>query len=141
MDHVLIDTDVILDFFFDRQPFAESASEVFSLCESGHVIGYTTPVIICNVYYLLRKIAKHEAIIAKLKQLLEIVGIIDMNREVVLKALDSKFKDIEDALQNFSASLNGDINIILTRNVKDFSKSDIAVMTPEMFVRNFSAGN
>ncbi|KHJ39745.1 hypothetical protein PBAC_02570 [Pedobacter glucosidilyticus] len=28
MDHVLIDTDVILDFFFDREPFVKSAAEI-----------------------------------------------------------------------------------------------------------------
>lgn len=33
MDKVLIDTDVILDFFFDREPFAEFATEIFNLCE------------------------------------------------------------------------------------------------------------
>jgi predicted nucleic acid-binding protein len=43
MDHVLIDSDVILDFFFDREPFAEYASQIFSLCENNQLKGYTTP--------------------------------------------------------------------------------------------------
>jgi predicted nucleic acid-binding protein len=33
MDHVLIDTDVLLDFFFERQPFAKFATEVLNSCE------------------------------------------------------------------------------------------------------------
>ena len=66
MDKVLIDTDVILDFFFDREPFAEFATEILNLCESETIKGFTTPVIICNVYYLLRKTAKHEIIIEKI---------------------------------------------------------------------------
>jgi len=33
IDKLLIDTDVILDFFFDREPFAEKATRIFSLCE------------------------------------------------------------------------------------------------------------
>ena len=70
MDKVLIDTDVILDLFFDREPFAEFATEILNLCESETIKGFTTPVIICNVYYLLRKTAKHEIIIEKIKQLL-----------------------------------------------------------------------
>lgn len=32
MDHILIDTDVILDFFLDRLPFSEDASKILSLC-------------------------------------------------------------------------------------------------------------
>ena len=34
MKRVLIDTDVILDFFFDRKPFSDNAAKVLSLCES-----------------------------------------------------------------------------------------------------------
>ena len=71
MTRILIDTDVILDFFFDRQPFAENASKIFSLCESKEIKGFVTPVIISNVYYLLRQTAKHEKVIEKLSEFLE----------------------------------------------------------------------
>ena len=60
MDHVLIDTDVILDFFFDRKPYSEFATEILNQCEAGALRGYVTPVIICNVYYLLRKTANED---------------------------------------------------------------------------------
>lgn len=68
MDKVLIDTDVILDFFFDREPFSTDASKILSLCEKREVIGFVTPVIISNVYYLLRKTAKHEKVIEHLSR-------------------------------------------------------------------------
>jgi predicted nucleic acid-binding protein len=136
MDKVLLDTDVILDFFFDRQPFSEFAAEVFSLCESKEIIGYVTPVIISNVYYLLRKTAKHDIIIERLKQLLNIVEVAEMNKEVVLDALNSKFKDFEDALQNFAAKNSNEIQIILTRNIKDFKNSSLAIITPEMYLKS-----
>lgn len=135
MDKVLIDTDVILDFFFDREPFVEFATEIFNQCEEGKIKGFTTPVIICNVYYLLRKTANHQLIIEKIKQLLNIIEITKMDKNVVLDALNSDFKDFEDALQNFSAVQNGNIHIILTRNIKDFKKSGLAVLTPETYVK------
>lgn len=140
MDNVLIDTDVILDFFFDREPFAEFAAEILNLCEEKKINGFTTPAIICNVYYLLRKTAEHQLIIEKIKQLLNIVEITKMDKEVVLDALNSGFKDFEDALQNFSAVQNGKINIILTRNIKDFKKSDLAVLTPETYLKGKASG-
>ena len=136
MDNVLIDTDVILDFFFDRKPFAEFATELFVLCETEQIKGYTTAVIISNVYYLLRKTAPHDIIIEKLKQLLVIIDVVIMDREVVIDALNSKFKDFEDALQNYSAINNGTIQIILTRNIKDFQNSSLAIISPEMFLKN-----
>lgn len=135
MDNVLIDTDVILDFFFDREPFAEFATEILNLCEENKIKGFTTPVIICNVYYMLRQSAKHEIIIEKIKQLLNIIEITKMDQEVVFGALSSNFKDFEDALQNFSAIENGEIKIMLTRNIKDFKKSKLAILTPETYLK------
>ncbi|TQD34008.1 type II toxin-antitoxin system VapC family toxin [Haloflavibacter putidus] len=135
MDKVLINTDVILDFFFDREPFAEFATEILNRCEEKKINGFTTPVIICNVYYLLRKTAKHQLVIEKIKQLLSIIEITEMNKDVVLEALNSEFKDFEDALQNFSAAQNSTITIILTRNIKDFKKSGLAILTPETYLK------
>lgn len=140
MDSVLIDTDVILDFFFDREPFSEFATEILNRCEEKKINGFTTPVIICNVYYLLGKTAKHQLIIEKIKQLLSIIEITEVNKEVVLDALNSEFKDFEDALQNFSAIKNEKINIILTRNIKDFKKSKLAVLTPETYLKGKASG-
>jgi predicted nucleic acid-binding protein len=139
MDNVLIDTDVILDFFFDREPFSEYATQVFSLCESKQINGYVTPVICSNTYYLLRLTAKHEKVIEKLSQLMTILDILSMDREIVIQALSSGFKDFEDALQNFSAIKSGFIDIILTRNLKDYSKSSIGVLTPETYLKSKSA--
>lgn len=135
MDHVLIDADVILDFFFDREPFAAYATEIFVLCENNLIKGYTTPVIISNVYYLLKKIAKHDIIIDKLKQLLSIIEIAAVDKNVIIEALNSKFKDFEDALENFAAENNDAIKIILTRNIKDYQHSKLAVFSPEMYLK------
>jgi predicted nucleic acid-binding protein len=135
MDTILIDTDVLLDFFFDRQPFAQFATEILNRCEAKTLHGFTTPVIICNVYYLLRKTANHQLVTEKIKQLLNIIDITEMDKDVVLEALNSEFKDFEDALQNFSAVRNGKINTILTRNIKDFKKSNLAVLTPETYLK------
>jgi predicted nucleic acid-binding protein len=135
MDKVLIDTDVILDFFFDRKPFSEQAAKIFSLCETKSIQGYITPVIISNVYYLLRQTAKHEKVIEKLNLLLSITEVLVMNKEVVMAAISSKFKDFEDALQNYAATKAGMIDTILTRNVKDFKNSEIAVFTPEDYLK------
>lgn len=63
-----------------------------------------------------------------------------MDKEVVLDTLNSEFKDFEDALQNFSAIQNGKIHIILTRNIKDFKKSNLAVLTPETYLKGKASG-
>lgn len=53
MERVLIDSDVFLDFFFDRKPFSVGASEILSHCECGMIPGLVTPIMLSNIYYLL----------------------------------------------------------------------------------------
>jgi predicted nucleic acid-binding protein len=136
MKKVLIDTDVILDFFFDRKPFSDDSTYILSLCEKEQLEGFITPVIVSNTYYLLKRTAKHEKVIEKLKQLLTILDVLQMDKLVVEKALNSGFNDFEDALQNFAAVNYGEIEAIITRNVKDYKKSEIGVLTPESFVKS-----
>jgi len=135
MRKILIDTDVILDFFFDRKPHSDDSTIILSLCEQKQLDGFITPVIISNIYYILRRTSKHEKVIEKLKLLLTITKVLQMDRLVIEKALNSEFKDFEDALQNFAAINYGEIEVIITRNVKDFKKSEIGVLTPESFVK------
>ena len=108
MKKVLLDTDVILDFFFDRKPFSDSAAIVLSLCESNEIKGYITSVIISNVYYLLRQTSTHDKVIEKLIQLIGITDVLTTGKNAIIQALNSNFKDFEDALQNYSAVLNGE---------------------------------
>lgn len=136
MEKILVDTDVILDFFFDRKPFPDDSAKILTWCEIKEVHGFVTPAIFSNCYYLLRKNATHDKVIEKLKQLILIIDILVMDKEIVLQALNSEFGDFEDALQNFSAIKSGKIDIIITRNFKDYKNSDLAVFTPANFIKN-----
>ncbi|MCC5930582.1 MAG: PIN domain-containing protein [Cyclobacteriaceae bacterium] len=135
MKNVLIDTDVILDFFFDRKPFSDHAAKILALCESKVITGYITSVIISNVYYLLRQSAKHDKVVDKLKQLIAITEVLITDKETIIQALNAPFKDFEDALQNFSAEMKGDIDVIISRNVKDYKNSALGLMTPADFIK------
>lgn len=139
MKRVLIDTDVILDFLYDREPFSYDAARVLSLCEAGEIKGFITSVIINNVYYLLRQHATHEKVIEKLAQLITITEVLITDKEAILTALNSDFRDFEDALQNYSAELNGQVDIIITRNVKDYKNSSLGIMTPENYLKAINA--
>lgn len=134
----MIDTDVLLDFFFDRQPYSDHAELILSLCESKKVAGYVTPVICSNVYYILRQTAGHTRVVEKLKQLLLIINSLQMDGDVILRALNSGFSDFEDSLQNFAAVRSKQIDVIITRNVKDYRKSELSVMTPDHYLKQLN---
>lgn len=135
MKNVLLDSDIIMDFFLDREPHSRYTSYVLSQIELKKLNGYMTAVIISNVYYLLRKLSTHERVIKKLNQLMNLTDLLIIDKQIALKAMNSKFKDFEDALQNYACESYGKIDLILTRNTKDYKKSEISVMTPEQFYK------
>jgi hypothetical protein len=51
-----------------------------------------------------------------------------MDDKIIDLSLNSDFKDFEDAIQYFTA-LENKLEIIITRNLKDFKLSKIPVMT------------
>lgn len=135
MNRVLLDSDVILDFFFNRQPLSIHSEKVIALCEEKKIQGFVTSVIVSNVYYLLRKSAPHEDIVDKLSQLLSLIDVLVTDKKVLRLALFSEFKDFEDAIQHFSAQQSGTIDVIITRNIKDYKKSALAVMAPDDYLK------
>lgn len=48
----------------------------------------------------------------------------------------SHFRDIEDAMQHYAA-MQSECDVIITRNVKDFSQSDIPVFSPDEYLKSF----
>jgi predicted nucleic acid-binding protein len=138
MKSVLIDTDVLLDFYLDRKPFSDDSLQLFLKCEQKQCRAYVTPVIVANTYYILRRHATHHYVIERLQVLLNTIHILAMDQKQVLAALESKFTDFEDALQYFSAVNSNKIDAIITRNIKDFKKSGLPVFTPNEFLATFA---
>jgi predicted nucleic acid-binding protein len=130
MKRVLFDTDVLLDFLFDRKPFSDQTLTLLLACQEKKIIGYLTPVIFSNMYYILRQQASDAYVKEKLDVLLSILRVLPMNEQTVHLAINSSFKDIEDAMQYFCALKNANIDAILTRNTKDYKKSVIPVFLP-----------
>lgn len=134
---IFVDSDVILDYFFNREPYSINSSRLFSLAKENKFSIYVTPVIIANVYYILRQTAHDEKVRAHIFELLTFVDIIDIQKDIISKALKSDFKDFEDALQNYACEAKIDIKFILTRNIKDYKNSKKSVLTPQEFLNNF----
>ena len=137
MSKAFIDTDVILDFFIAREPFAMDAARIFTLSEKKRISICTTGLVFSNAYYVLRKLGSHQKVMEKLSQLAKLIDIIALSKVSVLQALDSKFGDFEDALQHYAA-LSENVKTIVTRNVKDFKNSELAVLTPDQYLSSRS---
>jgi predicted nucleic acid-binding protein len=138
MKSVLIDTDILLDFYLDRQPFSEDSLQLLLKCEQKQFRAFITPVIVASTYYILRRHATHHYVVERLQILLNTISVLAMDQKQVLAALDSKFTDFEDALQYFSAIQSNKVDVIITRNTKDYKHSKIPVFTPQEYLATLS---
>jgi predicted nucleic acid-binding protein len=133
MTKVFVDTDICIDLLSGRKPFNATAEKLFSLADTGKIKVCVSSLSFANIDYVLRSQysgSNSRQIIAKFKTL---VSVLSVDSKTIDLAIASDFSDFEDAIQYYSAIENG-ITLLLTRNIKDYKKSTIKVMTPETFL-------
>ena len=130
---ILLDTNIILDIALRREPHFTYSSEVFKAIDNNIILGYVTVTTITDIYYIAKREKGHQIALDFISNLIEIIDIIGIDRNIIIKSLGSQISDFEDAIQSISSLLNN-IDYIITRNQKDFSKSDIKALTPAEFV-------
>ena len=64
----------------------------------------------------------------------KIISILPCSSKDIDNSINSKFKDIEDGIQNSIAINSGKCKIIITRNIKDYGHSELEVMTPDKYL-------
>ena len=135
---VLIDTNIIMDYLSNRQPFFDMADKIIDLCSNDdRVQSYLAAHTITNIFYLLRKhfsIDKRREVIL---DLFEAFHIVPIDEEKLFNALQNReFKDFEDCLQ-VECAKSIKVDYIITRDAKDFANSEILFLTPEEFCSKF----
>lgn len=130
---ILFDTNIILDVLLDRKPFSEHASFLMSKVERSEVTGFLCSTTITTIHYLLSKNLDKDKAITSIKNLMSLFEIAPVNRVVLENALDSKFTDFEDSVLHESARHAG-ADYIITRNIKDFTPSQLSTYTPTEFL-------
>ena len=130
MKQVFMDTNIVIDFLANRQPFAMDAARLFDLAVNGKVRIFIAAVSYNNIYYILRQSMSGSATLKLLEELAGMTEITDVAAAVIRQSLKTDFKDYEDAIQYHSALSIADLDFIVTRNTKDFKKSKLAVLTP-----------
>ena len=133
MSRIFLDTNVILDLLGERVPFFDSIAKVATLADQKKLTLIISPLSFTTIDYVLNKYETSESVLNKLRKFKIICEVCEVNEETIDKALNSNFKDFEDAVQYFSA-LQSNCSIIITRNGKDFKNSTIPIMTAEEYL-------
>lgn len=135
---LFVDTNIVLDLLGERKIFYEAAAKLATLADKGEVILIVSPISFTTVNYFLSKFENAEIAREKLRKFKIISEVCKIDDSIIEKGLNSSFKDLEDAMQYFSA-LEAKCEIIITRNEKDFKKSLLPVMTAEEYLYRYKS--
>jgi predicted nucleic acid-binding protein len=133
MSRIFLDTNVILDLLGERVPFYDSIAKVATLADQKKLAIIVSPLSFTTIDYVLNKYESSKSVLNKLRKFKIICEVCEVNEETIDKALNSNFKDFEDAVQYFTA-IQSNCSIIITRNGKDFKNSTIPIMTAEEYL-------
>lgn len=136
---VFLDANIIIDFLADRGVFTGQAKKLFATALSSQNIGLTTSThALATTFYILNKLGNTAVLKNTLLRLTELVEVLDVTRDAVVKALlDASFTDFEDGIQFHTARSQQGIDFIITRNLKDFSNSTIPAISVDEFLLRY----
>lgn len=133
MEKVFVNTDIALDLLAQREPHYSAAAMLFTLADKKKISLYISSLSFSNLHYLLTRQYDAKESRRILNSFKILVKVLPVDNKIIELALSSKFLDLEDAMQYFTAIENG-INVLLTRNVKDYKQASIAVLSAEDYL-------
>lgn len=132
---LLIDANVLLDVLWNREPYVQDSSVIWKLCETERAKGYVTTLTFANLVYIMRKKLDSKNMEEILRSLSLIFEFADFCVSDLFHAAERNWNDFEDAVQSVIAE-RVHADYIITRNVRDFTKSKVPAFTPsELIIR------
>jgi predicted nucleic acid-binding protein len=133
----IVDTNIILDILYQREPFAEAAAAIWLACEQGLFEGYVSAITPVNIFYIARKHKNSETARQLIVDILTVFHVCPIDHNDMQAALALPIEDYEDAVQVASAQANK-LDVIVTRNIDDFEGSKLPVHTPIDFLERLA---
>ena len=134
MTRLFLDTNIVVDLLEGREPFCYDAAQLFTMVHEKKVELLVSLMTFSTASFLLRKHGP-EGVRNLLSNLRQLVSVTTSDERTVDDSIVSQFKDFEDAMQYYTA-LNAKAEIIITRNGKDFTASNLPVMTATKYIAN-----
>lgn len=127
---ILIDTNVVLDFLQEREPFVENAARIFERIDTGEIEGFIAATTITNIYYIVRRATG--AVVAQnaIVQVMTDLNICAVDRDLIEQAIALNFRDFEVAVQYVCGVVHR-VDAIVTRDKSGFVGAEIPVVLPE----------
>ncbi|MCG6145836.1 PIN domain-containing protein [Leptospira bandrabouensis] len=133
---VYLDSDIIIDYLYAREPFFQESVQLISLIENKQIKGSISSLIVWNIFYILTKYTNEKTARELIKEFITIIEIIPIDEKIINQGLNSSIKDFEDSIQYFAAK-SKKIEYLITRNKKDYPDGEIKPLSPKEFLTIF----
>ena len=132
MTKIFIDSDIILDLLLKRNEYNSAAELMTGLIDKKY-LGYTTPIVVANIHYIMTKLESKTKSIENIKKLRKFISILSIDEEIIDDALSLGASDFEDSIQ-YIASERYKMDFVITRNKKDYKKCKLSVLNAQEFL-------
>jgi len=129
---VLLDTNVLIDYFARREPFYQDAFKLRIMQEFGDVELWASIQSFSDISYVLRNQADAERLQDAFLASLSFLHVCSLDQDDLEAACKAKWPDFEDCLVNL-CSQKVKAEFVLTRDSEGFTQSSATVLTPSEF--------
>lgn len=131
---VLLDTNVLLTYITSREDdYITDIEKIMDYCANEKIEGYIAFHSISIIWYVTRKYPDEKRR-QWIRELCELLTVVAAEQSDILEAISqTEFADFEDCLQ-VKCARKSVCDFIITVNIKDFGKSEIPAVTPNVFL-------
>ena len=130
---ILIDTNVVLDVIQQREPHYRASAAVIDRVVRKRTRGAIPAHAITTIHFLVHRYQTRDMASQVIDWLLARFEVAPVGRTELIRAQSLAWADFEDAVVAAAAETLG-CEVIVTRNIRDFTGSPVAVYTPEEYM-------
>lgn len=136
---VLLDTNIVLDYLLEREPFLQDTEALFGAIDSGQVVGYVTATTLTDIFYIARRQTRSAELARQaVSTTLAIMVICFVNRAVLESAFASGLDDFEDTVQ-IACAVSQSLDVIVTRDMQGSYSSTIPAKSARQLLEHLES--
>lgn len=127
--NLLLDTNVFIDYLGRKEPFFPAAQKIVIAALFGDVKLWIPSQSVVDAFYVLNHYVSSPQLQAAIVKSLEVITPLDLTGDLIIRAANLGWDDLEDCLIALAAEKVG-ADYLITRDSKGFSRSMVPVLTP-----------
>ena len=137
---VLLDTNVVLDVLLRRGQWLAEAEAIWQANLDGRLTACLVASSLTDIYYIGRRLVSATAARQAVRQCIDCLELLPVDRDVLERAHAMPISDFEDALQ-VAVGIRDKVDAIITRDASGFVDSALAVLSPVQLVDLLKSGS